>query len=103
MEGEAACACEGSQGLGVPRGDLPLLLDEGGKLLHLRHPYRSLKVGHAVVEADHLVPVASLGIHAVVAEESEPVRERVVVSDAHPALARGDDLVAIEGEAAHSS
>src|SRR5262245_26939600 len=72
MEGEAACAREGSQGLGVPPGDLPLLLDEGGELLRLRYPYRGLEVGHAVIEADHLVPVASLGIHAVVAEEPEP-------------------------------
>src|SRR5439155_25535021 len=78
-------------------------VDETRESLHLSHTDGRLEVGHPVVVPDHLVPVRTLRIHSVVAQQPEVLRQRGVVGHAHSTLTGGDDLVAVEREAADAA
>src|SRR5439155_20937260 len=103
MEPDLAGFRERREAFRVPAGDLALLLDEAREPLHLCYTHCRLEVGHPVVVAHHLVPVRALGVHTVIAQESEALGQHRVVRDAHPSLASSDDLVAVEREAADAA
>ena len=85
------------QEIQIDPGDLSLppnfLLDP----LALRQADRGLEIGHAVVEPEVVVDEARLA-EGLIAQKPCAAREVVVARDDHPALARREDLVAIEAE-----
>ena len=95
---------------GVSReGGLVRLPDLGARrftrslsVAELAPPDRGEQVAQAVVVADRGVLVVRGGVAGLGGEDSGRGRSGLVVRDEHAAAARGDDLVAVEGEGGES-
>src|SRR5262249_33958433 len=73
------------------------------ELRHLRAAHRGLEIRHLGVAAEEGVEEVLARDLAEVPDGAQPLRERRVVGDDHAALARGDDLVGVEAEAARGA
>src|SRR5262245_64358692 len=68
------------------------------KALDLRETDRRLNVRQAIVVADDRMPVPMLLGHSLVLEQSDLLREIIVVGRDHAPLSGRDHLVAVEAE-----
>src|SRR5437016_296401 len=82
---------------------MPTTVQNGGEMLHLPATNSRLQIGHAVVETDHIMPIAPIWSLTLTAQQPQAISQTLSLDGHHPALTRRNGFVAVEAEAAEMS